>query len=81
MSDLGNDTQERRRSQRSLLVMSLAVSWTTSGGLRLREHAQTEVAAVTHAAEDGCYRVTVEFLDPNRSFWGICFPPPPEEES
>ncbi|GEM_PF-2469986 len=40
---------DRRRSQRSLLVMPLAVSWTTSTGMRVREHAETEVVSATGA--------------------------------
>ena len=37
----------QRRSQRSLLVMPLAVTWTTNTGMRVREHAETEVVSST----------------------------------
>lgn len=40
---------DRRRSQRTLLVMPLAVSWTTSTGMRVREHAETEVVSAIGA--------------------------------
>ncbi len=40
---------DRRRSQRTLLVMPLAISWTTSTGMRVREHAETEVVSATGA--------------------------------
>ena len=40
---------DRRRSQRTLLVMPLAVSWTTGTGLRVREHAETEVVSANGA--------------------------------
>jgi hypothetical protein len=40
---------DRRRSQRTLLVMPLAISWTTGTGMRVREHAETEVVSATGA--------------------------------
>jgi hypothetical protein len=40
---------DRRRSQRALLIMPLALSWTTSTGMRVREHAETEVVSATGA--------------------------------
>src|SRR5712691_11465718 len=40
---------DRRRSQRSLLVMPLAISWTTNTGMRVREHAETEVVSASGA--------------------------------
>lgn len=42
-------SSDRRRSQRSLLVMPLALSWTTSTGMRVREHAETEVVSASGA--------------------------------
>src|SRR5712664_1731280 len=101
---------DRRRSQRTLLVMPLAISWTTSTGMRVREHAETEVVSAVGAllrmktriptqgtvdlkrpatnqsaavkvvsvstpSPDGWIRVSVEFVSPNTSFWGIAFPP------
>ena len=40
---------DRRRSQRTLLIMPLAISWTTGTGMRVREHAETEVVSATGA--------------------------------
>ena len=40
---------DQRRSQRTLLVMPLAISWTTNTGMRVREHAETEVVSATGA--------------------------------
>ena len=40
---------DRRRSQRTILVMPLALSWTTGTGMRVREHAETEVVSATGA--------------------------------
>lgn len=34
---------ERRRSQRVLLVIPLEVAWTSSSGVRVLEHAETEI--------------------------------------
>jgi hypothetical protein len=48
-SQNGGGKQDRRKSQRSLLVMPLAVSWTTQTGMRVREHAETEVVSASGA--------------------------------
>src|SRR5258707_6865970 len=44
-----NKPQGQGRSQRTLLVMPLAISWTTNTGMRVREHAETEVVSATGA--------------------------------
>ena len=56
MDDRAGLTQDRtvrkvdqRRSQRTLLVMPLAISWTTNTGMRVREHAETEVVSAAGA--------------------------------
>ena len=48
-SQESNRKVDQRRSQRTLLVMPLAISWTTNTGMRVREHAETEVVSATGA--------------------------------
>jgi hypothetical protein len=47
--DSSNRKMDQRRSQRTLLVMPLAISWTTNTGMRVREHAETEVVSASGA--------------------------------
>ena len=39
----------RRRSQRALVVIPVTLTWTTKGGVRVRERAETEVVSATGA--------------------------------
>src|SRR5258707_919165 len=58
----GSKKTDRRRSQRSLLVMPLAISWTTNTGMRVREHAETEVVSASGAMLRMKTRVTTTRL-------------------
>ncbi len=43
LADTTDPGAERRRSQRVLLVIPLEVAWTSASGVRVLEHAETEI--------------------------------------
>lgn len=43
LADALSPGSERRRSTRVLLVIPVEVTWTTSSGVRVQEHAETEI--------------------------------------